>query len=84
MENSERLATYLKIRVSLDQLVVVSEDNKLLTPAMRRRLRHKKNARKTHSHKDLPEYQPDRNYAYTKRTPCPKCHPMPKVKLIGG
>ncbi len=56
-----------------------------LTPARRRRLKHKEKSRKTHSHVGLPEYLVDRATTQVKRVPCERCSPKSKKHIrIGG
>lgn len=82
MDSYERLAGYLAARTPKQQLVVLTPDNRLLTPAMRRRLRKKERSRKTHSHQGLPVVEVSKGVF--RRVPCDRCHHLPRPKLIGG
>ena len=88
MDTDERLLSYcgrLAVNLGGTPFINISRDNKKLTPAMRRRLRHKENSRKTHSHAGLPEvHLPDSDY--TRRVPCGKCHSLATKQMvrIGG
>jgi hypothetical protein len=82
VEHQERLEGYaVQVAASARQLVaVVSEDNRLLRPAQRRRLRHKKHV--AHGHRDLEWWQDDKGRLH--RVPCPRCRPQPAAATFTG
>lgn len=84
MDNAERLEKYCLANGARGRKVIIPISEAGLSPAQRRRLKHKEKSRKTHDHRDLPVYQPDKIEAYTRRAPCAKCAPRPRVKLVGG
>lgn len=87
MDHEERLEKYA-IQVAFRAagleatfIAHASEDNALLTPRMRRRLRHKKHCHKTHSHLDLVDVDVQGNVL---RLPCRRCFPQPDFRPVGG
>jgi hypothetical protein len=89
MIHDERLESYalqVAFRASRggEFIAHVSEDNPLLTPAMRRRLRKRKN--RGHSHRELPLIPNSGPDGKWKRVPCPKCRPRGAgpAHFIGG
>jgi hypothetical protein len=79
MDTDERLISYCTRKPVA--LIVISRDSKRLTPKQRKRLKHKENSRKTHSHAGLPEYHvPDSGY--TRHVPCEKCQLKSAKRMI--
>jgi hypothetical protein len=85
MDHDERLEKYA-IQVAASQagpgntfIAWASEENHLLTPAMRRRLRHKRHA--GHTHRDL-QVVTDMD-GRQRRLPCPRCQPPPDLLQTG-
>jgi hypothetical protein len=94
MDFSDRLAAYADRHVSASGQAVylrpddidgpaTEADHSWLTPAERRRLRHKRNSRKTHSHEGLLVTLDE--HGTPRLQPCSRCSP-PKRKrqLVGG
>lgn len=86
MDHDERLEKYA-IQVAARQagpgktfIAHASEDNHLLTPGMRRRLKHKKHV--GHSHLNL-EVVTDLDGQF-RRLPCPACKPHPNRHFVGA
>lgn len=86
MENDERLRKYA-IQVAARAagpegtfIADVSEDNPLLTPAMRRRLRHKEHV--SHSHEELGGWEDGKGNWH--RNPCPRCQTPRRPRLPIG
>jgi hypothetical protein len=80
MDNTERVARYTGqlARTGQGRGVQVT-----LTPGQRRRLKHKENCRKTHSHEGRPAYE-DGNGHFA-RLPCTVCQPAPRIApRVGG
>lgn len=90
MNNSERLesyATQVAARAARggDFTADVSEDNPLLTPGMKRRLRKRKHSPKAHSHRQLPLIPDSGPGGRWRRVPCSLCRPHPlALPFIGG
>lgn len=86
MDHEERLEKYA-IQAAARQagpgktfIAYASEDNHLLTPKMRRRLRQKKNS--SHSHRDLETVI--NLDGRVRRLPCPRCQPHPSRHFVGA
>lgn len=95
MDFSDRLAAYADRHVSASGQAVIlwpedidgvktEKDYSWLTPAERRRLRHKRNSPATHSHEHLLVVL-DEDGMPRRRQPCPRCSPPSQQKpRVGG
>lgn len=85
MENNDRVYVYAARHGSVtgghtDEVALMKSDS-WLTPAQRRRVSHKGNSPKTHSHNGLVVVDGDD----VRRQPCPRCSPAPRPRqAVGG
>jgi hypothetical protein len=83
METRERLEAYADRHAGHGQAVPLEIAGDWLTPRERRRIRHKANSRKTHSHDALLVTLDEDGTP--RRQPCPRCSPPKRTqRRVGG